>query len=357
MWILALVKNLNPEQVTSHLAITRESPGQNIELFRRHQKLGLKSHQLKMGGRFDPRVIISLSQLIRKEKIDIIHTHGYKSDLLGLIAARLTRIKAIATPHGFENAPNRKLQAFIRIGCMALRHFDSVAPLSDDLMHDMRRIGVKQEQTQLIINGVDLDEVERERNAQRPPLYGNTQEKRIGYVGQLSHRKNVGDLIRAFDSLYSTFKQVRLLIIGDGPDRTRLIEISKSLPASDNVEFLGYRDDRLRLVKELDVFSMTSSLEGIPRGMMEAMGLGVPVAAYDIPGVNKLLIHGETGLLAPPGDIEALKRCWERILLDRDFAKTLGANGRRYIVEQFSAKRMAQEYTQLYSRLARRNEV
>ena len=113
MWILALAKHLNPSRVRCQLVITREAGDQNIEVINRFKSLGLQAHQLKMHGRFDPIAIIGLRKLIRREKIQIIHTHGYKSDILGLFAARISGIKALATPHGFENAKDPKLQLFI----------------------------------------------------------------------------------------------------------------------------------------------------------------------------------------------------------------------------------------------------
>ena len=76
--------------------------------------------------------------------------------------------------------------------------------------------------------------------------------------------------------------------------------------------------------------------------------MGVPVAAFDIPGVTELIVDGETGLLAPFGDTQALKNCWERILFDDELARTLAKNGQAYVERSFSAKRMAEEYTQLY---------
>lgn len=86
--------------------------------------------------------------------------------------------------------------------------------------------------------------------------------------------------------LYKEHKDVRLIIIGDGSKRIELENYAKSLDLSSKIEFLGYRDDRLRLLKEIDLFCMTSSLEGIPRCMMEAMAMEIPVAAYNIPGVD-----------------------------------------------------------------------
>ena len=348
MWILALAKSLDPQRVNCHLAITRESEKQNIELYKRFQSLGLESHQIKIRGRFDPLAIPKLSRLIKQKKIDIIHTHGYKSDILGLVAARLAGIRSVATPHGFENVPDLKLQAFIRLGCLALKRFDCVAPLSEELKSDIQKIKVNTGKIHLIMNGVDLDEVESERQIPSSPLYPNRHEKKIGYLGQIAYRKNVDELLKIFDLLYKDHKNIRLIIIGDGPKRCELEEKAKSMSSSSQIEFLGYRDDRLRLLKEMDLFSMTSSLEGIPRCMMEAMAMEVPVAAYNIPGVDKLIIHKKTGLLAKYGHVEDLKECWERLLFDGRFSAQMAHNGRKHVIENFSAKRMAEEYTKLY---------
>lgn len=348
MWILALAKNLDPISVNCQLAITRESEGQNIEIYNRFQSLGFDAQQIKMRGRFDPRVIYKLSRLIKEEKIDIIHTHGYKSDILGLAAAKLAGIKAIATPHGFENSKDIKLQLFIRLGCLVLRSFDRVAPLSEELQSDMIRIKVKPFKTILIKNGVDLGEIELERKRVSSPLLHSKSERAIGYVGQMISRKNVIDLIKTLDVLYKEHKDIRLILIGDGQKRIELENYAKTLESSSNIEFLGYRDDRLKLLKEIDLFCMTSSLEGIPRCMMEAMVMEIPVAAYNIPGVDKLIINEQTGLMADFGDIDSLKRCWERLLFNEDLARELGQNGREHVINNYSAKRMADEYTNLY---------
>ncbi len=351
MWIIALAKNLDSDLVDCQLAITRESEDQNIEIYNRFQALGFKSYQIKMRGRFDPFAVYKLCRLIKERKIDIIHTHGYKSEILGLLAARLSGIKAIATPHGFENSRDVKLRLFIHLGCLALKRFDLVVPLSEELQLDMVRINVKQSKIVLIKNGVDLTEIEIARKSACFSTTHKENEKKIGYVGQIISRKNINDLIKAFDLLYKEHKDVKLILIGDGEEKAALVNYAKSLPSSSNIEFLGYREDRLELMKEISIFSMTSSLEGIPRCMMEAMAMKIPVTAYNIPGVDKLIIHGQTGLMADFGDKEGLKECWGQLLLDEQFARELGQKGREHVVNNYSAKRMADEYTELYKQM------
>jgi glycosyltransferase involved in cell wall biosynthesis len=133
--------------------------------------------------------------------------------------------------------------------------------------------------------------------------------------------------------------------------RKELENFSGSLDSSEKIEFWGYRNDRLRIEKGMDLFCMTSSLEGIPRCMMEAMAMGIPVAAFDIPGVDRLIVHEKTGLLAPFGNIEALKNCWERLLFDETFSADIAKNGRNHVLENFSGRRMAAEYTELFNEM------
>lgn len=354
MWILALAKHLNSEHVYCQLAITHESPSQNIEVFHRYRALGLDAHKVPMTGRFDLRGLMRLVRLIREMEIDIIHTHGYKSDIIGIIAARLTGIRALATPHGFENANDFKLQAFIKLGCFALRFFDGVAPLSKELQMDMQRIGVTNHRIHIIQNGVDVNEIDAERENREPGPFKSEGLKSIGYVGQLAHRKNIDAMLDAFDLLHQKHPNTRLVLVGDGPMRENLQERAKGLSSGGHIQFMGYRKDRLSIVKNLDVFCMTSSLEGIPRCMMEAMALEVPVTAFDIPGVDQLIIDGKTGLLAPLGDVKALVSCWERFLSHEEYRKRIATAGRQHILDYFSAQRMAGQYQELYGQLIHR---
>ncbi len=348
MWILALAKHLDPQEVGCRLAVSHESPSQNLELFEKFAELGLSADKIRMRGRFDLRAIAKLKSLLQQERIDVLHTHGYKSDILGLLAARMAGVRVVATPHGFENVNDFKLQLFIKLGGLALRHCDRVAPLSEELVEDMVRIGVPEPKTRLIRNGVDLQEVNQEMDRPGEPNFRSITEKSIGYVGQLSHRKNLGAMIDAFDLLCRDHDNLRLVLVGDGPKRIELEKKASALECGDRIMFLGFRSDRLRVIRELDLFCMTSSLEGIPRSLMESMAIGVPVAAFDIPGVEELVVDGETGLLAPFGDIQALKGCWERLLFNKELASTLAKNAQAHVTREFSAKRMAEEYTQLY---------
>lgn len=351
-WILALANNINSENVICDLAVSREGSGQDLTLAEVYPASAGEVHFLPMSGRFDLRIVKRLVQVIKSRKIDIIHTHGYKSDILGLLAARRAGIRCVSTPHGFSGKVGIKLAAFIHLGIFSLRYFDAVAPLSEDLLEDMRRFKVAEAKTLLIRNGVDLKEIDQFNASFLSTAPENEADERlIGFIGQMIPRKGLPDLIQVFDKLYSRDQTLRLELIGDGRQREELETLAADQASASAVRFLGFRSDRLELLSRFSVFVMTSSLEGIPRCMMEAMALGIPVVAYDIPGVDQLIEHGETGLLAPLGDVNALAECCQEILDNPDMAKELASNARAKIDRDYSARRMAEEYESLFLKL------
>lgn len=351
-WILALARYLDPDKVRCDLAVTSEPDNRDLEITRQYKAMGLNAYEIPMSHKFDRRALSGLVDLIREKQIDVIHTHGYKSDIIGVLAAHRAGIPCVVTPHGFENAKDLKLQLFVWLGCQAMRFATRVAPLSQQLVEDCKRIGVRPERTLYIQNGVDLSEVEE---AKAPPNSSNS-EKRIGFTGQMISRKNIFDLLDVFDVLYARHPNTRLLLLGDGDQRAALEQYAQGLRSKNNIEFLGFRADRLELMKSFDLFAMTSTLEGIPRCLMEAAAAGIPVAAYDIPGIDQLIKHDQTGLLAPLGDKQQLEAHWETLLFQPATAGKLAAAARDFVYDNYSARRMAAEYTKLFEQLTQTSE-
>lgn len=348
-WVLTLGKYLYANtKVECDLVVTKEPENNDLELVQSYKKNAGKTYEIAMAHRFDFSAIRKLCRLIEQGDYDIIHTHGYKSDILGVIAARRSGIQCIVTPHGFENADDIKLRLFIWLGCISMRFAHRVAPLSKQLVDDVKRFVKDDSKICYIQNGVDLTEVEDKLNEATPKRHAHDKEKIIGFVGQMISRKNIVDILDVFDRLYSVNPNVRLRLLGDGDARAELERYANTLPSKKHIEFLGFRDDRLDQLKQFDLFVMTSTLEGIPRCLMEAMAMAIPVAAYDIPGIDQLITHEETGLLAPLFDKDTLFQYWTQLLLDPAKAATLANNARKFVHKNYSAERMAKEYMVLF---------
>jgi len=348
-WVVALANNIDSAAVVCDLALTVEPHLENLELPEVYENSGFQAFRIAMSNAYDFRAISALVKLIRKEEIEIVHTHGYKSDILGLIVARRTGVKCISTPHGFGKPASLKHRILIGLGKFSLKFMDKVVPLSQQLVAEVKACGVSPGKIGYVQNGVDLTELDNYLIDHVSPE--PEKKKIIGYVGQLIPRKNVGDLLDIFELLWSENNALELQILGDGSDRSILEEHASKLSSGSSIKFLGFRQDRLEIMKRFNVFVMTSIDEGIPRCLMEAMAIRLPVAAYNIRGVDQLVENNINGLLAPFGEKDELARQIRRILQEPDLAKGLGHSGRETIDLKFSGRRMASEYKALYSEM------
>jgi len=350
-WILALAKNLPKDNIPCDLVVTLEDNSKDLELVREYKKQEIgKVFEVPMRHKFDFSVVNKLAKLIKDNGYDVIHTHGYKSDVLGVLAAKKAGIRSVVTPHGFENAEDLKLRLFIWLGNKMMKYANVVVPLSKALCKDVKGFGVKHTKIEYVQNGVDLSEVE-EQKVKDNKLTSVGDAKRIGFVGQMISRKNIRDILDIFETLAAKYPNITLSLLGDGESRVELEEHTKSLKHKNRIEFMGYRDDRLELLQSFDLFVMTSTLEGIPRCLMEATAMGIPVAAYNIAGVDQLIEHDKTGLLAPFGEKETLATYWEALLFDEEKAKILSDNACDFVNENYAGKRMATEYIEVFKQL------
>lgn len=347
-WVLALANNLDPDSVVSSLAVTMEPGQKKLEIVK--QFTAGPTFEIDMKSKLDFTTVKRLVQVIKENQIDIIHTHGYKSDILGYLAARSAGIKCVSTPHGFEGQKKLKLAFYVWLGCFFLRFYDKVVPLSRQLMDEVREYRISPKITEYIQNGVDLKEVESARLSKAQSAI-ESKSRTIGFIGQMIERKNIVDLLDVFEILWNEDKSLKLILVGDGPVRASLENYASTLSSKDHIQFLGFRQDRLELLHSLRLFLMTSISEGIPRCMMESMAMGIPMAAYDIAGVDQLIKKDITGVLAPLGDKEELARQCSRIINDDAFATTVSNAALDFVNQNFAASRMAKEYTALFNKL------
>lgn len=340
-WILAQSRYLDPKRARVSIVNLVDGRGKTSALVAEAERLGYDACDFDTGGRFNPLAPVRLARLARRSGYGVLHSHGYKSDLAALAAARLAGVKVIATPHGWAKENDKKLVLYEKLDRALLRFFDHVCPLSPALYDGLRSAGVPPSKMTLIWNGVDVREVD-----EAPPKGRTPGLKRIGYLGQLIERKGLDDLIQAFFLLQRT--DCELFFIGEGPLRGRLERRARSSDGGARIHFPGYSARRLEDLKSFDVLALPSLEEGVPRCVMEAQAAGVPVVGTDIEGLRDLVADGRTGLLVPPENPAALARAVNRLLDAPALAAELAGNARQSIDEKFSAEKMARQYESLY---------
>jgi glycosyltransferase involved in cell wall biosynthesis len=301
-------------------------------------------------GRLSLSAIPKLRRLVREREIDIVHSHGYKTDILGVLATRGTSCAVVSTPHGWSTDAGPKVQLYEALDRLSFAWCDRIAPLSEDLMTGLRRLPWAAQRARFIPNGVDLSEV-TESNAVATELsqFRAAGGRAIGYIGQLISRKRIDTLIEALARLGDP--RLRLYLVGEGVARQELQALSDKLGVAAQVRFVGFREDRLDYLRGFDLFVLASALEGIPRCLMESMAAGIPVIASDIEGTRTLVQTGQTGILFPLGSAVALSSAIRTLLDDEKMRTRMAREARKLVSEKFSAERMAQDYLGLFREL------
>jgi glycosyltransferase involved in cell wall biosynthesis len=339
------------------LAVFHNRHRPNIDLYERAMQRGVRAELIGCRGRFDWRGVRSVRRLVRCNGIDVIHTHGYKADLYGHAAARLEGKPVVATCHNWL-AGGPVLAAYNFLDRIILRHFDAVSAVSQGVADKLVSFGVRREGISLIPNGVDLRGFDAGlQAAQRPPQ--PRKEQVIGIVARLDLQKGFECLLRALRRLRDTFPGLRLLVVGEGPDRAAIESLVTEHGLNDVVTLAGQQSDMPAIYASMDIFVLPSLNEGLPMTLLEAMAASLPVVATRVGAVPTVIRDGETGLVIEPADESALVRAITALLANPELCRRLARGARAHVAQNYTAAAMIQRYRELYqvvfSRRARRD--
>ena len=334
----------------------------------------------------DILVLVKLLGLLFRLKPDIVHTHKSKAGAVGRLAAiiyrwitpsalllRPRKCRILHTYHGhiFHSYYGRiKTRLFITIERTLSRFTDRIIVISPEQRREISeefRVG-RPERFSIIPLGIDLDEtVERDRRL-REEFGIDDDQVLIGTVGRLCDVKNYSMLIRAAARLASidadSSSRARFMIIGDGPLREELEQLSQRLNINDNITFTGFREDAPLLYASLDMAALTSLNEGTPLTLIEAMSCGRAVIATKVGGVADIMgAHldssdgfsiWEHGVTVPSQDIEAYARALQFLINRPRLRAEMGERGRAFVRAKLSRERLLRDIEHLYRDLAGR---
>ena len=308
----------------------------------------------------DLKAFFGIYRLMLSERFHIVHTHTSKAGVLGRLAGRLAGVPAsVHTFHGniFEGFFGPVASSLFLLLERAMAKFTDrfVAISRRNLSYFVRRGIAPWEKFRLIYNGVDLERFRPvDKGAARRAL-GLSQGPVVGTVAALVPVKGLEYLLEAAHIVRSEVPEVVLTIAGGGALEGTLRRRAKDLGVE--VRFLGPRKDVSLVLSALDVFVLPSLSEGMGLSLMEAMAAGLPVVATEVGGVPELVVDGETGVLVPPGDPDALAGAILDCIGDREKAVEMGRRGKERVCALFSLPRMIQEHEALYEELLEEKEL
>jgi glycosyltransferase involved in cell wall biosynthesis len=303
-------------------------------------------------GPWDCRVVATLRELCRRERVTIWHGHDYKSNVLGLLLRRSWPMRLVTTVHGWVKHTSRT-PLYYALDRFSLPRYERVLCVSEDLRTRCLRCGVAEDRCVLIENGIDTTQYARTRRPEdaRSRLGLPPHRRLIGAVGRLSEEKGFDRLIRAVDALVRRGLDVGLVIVGDGDQRAPLAECIRELGLQDRVTLAGFQPDLTPFYEAMNVFALSSLREGLPNVLLEAMAMQVPVVATRVAGIPQLVQHEENGLLVAPSSVIELEQAVSRLLDDPESAVRLGRSGRATVETSYSFAARMQRMSDLYDDL------
>ena len=302
-------------------------------------------------NRVDRFAFMRVAEMMRRENINVVHTHNTDALLTGALAARMAGVRTVVHTDHARAFPDR-------LRYMVAEHLAShavyrVVGVSEHTTRNLANyIRIPRRKLVTIPNGVDGSAYRALPDGAdaRASLGLGMHQRVIGTGARLTPQKALHVLIEAVARVSEHVPDVVLIIAGEGPEEAALREAADRHGIGGSVRFVGYWRDVPRLLAALDVYALSSVWEGLPMAVLEALAAGCPVVSTDVGGVSTALQHEKTGLLVPVGDVTALEAALERALTDQVLRNTIVSAGKRAFEEHFSARAMTERYEALYER-------
>jgi glycosyltransferase involved in cell wall biosynthesis len=332
----------------------RDERDQVFGIDARAAALGVDYVEVRERQSFDLSAWSRVRRLVLDRRIDIVHAHEYKTDLLAWWLARTTGVLPMSTVHGWSGESFRELYVYYPADRLVLTRFPRVVTVSTDLRDRLLRSGAKPERVSTILNGIDHTAFRRDRSREaacKAAMGFTTADVVVGTVGRLEPGKGLEMLLNAVAEVRSTRPEVRLAIVGDGSLRAPLEERARALFPPGACVFTGKQSDIVPAHHAFDLFVHPSDHEGTPNAVLEAMALETPVVATNAGGTGELLHHNVHGVIVPCKDEPALTRAIATALLDTTTTTSRAAAARRRTEHALSFETRMRAVEDIYRQL------
>ncbi len=326
---------------------------------------GLNLQLFNMRSGFNIFGALEIIQFAKQNGFDVIHTHGYKPNiLLGFVPRFLRVIPVIRTLHGWTSTSAlSKMHINQIVDALSLKFVDQVVLVSKAMADNLAIKKIPTDKISIIENGIDIDTTNSDIFDKHHFLNDHIndevfQEKILNFcnesfvlisIGRLSKEKGYDNLIEAMRILIHDFNHdVKLLLVGEGQERDSLSALAAKYEISDNLLITGYIDNAKYLLPLANCYVISSLTEGLPITLLEAMSFSIPVVATKVGGIPYVLNDGEEGILVRPGDPSDISRAIEKVFLNVDLSRNLARNARSKLINSYTSEVMARSYMHIY---------
>lgn len=317
-------------------------------------RIGVDYVELRERHSFDPSIVTALRALVRNRRIDIVHAHDYKTNLLAWCSRLANGTKALSTVHGWTGHSRRERYLYYPADKRVLARFPRLIAVSSEIRGELVRCGAAPNRIEVVLNGIDHRTFDRDPS-KRPDVRRQLQiaedEIVVGAVGRLEPQKRFEVLMQAMALVRRTRANVRLIIAGEGSSRGALEQAMRDLNLGSACRLLGHCSDVPAVHHAFDLFVQSSDYEGTPNAVLEAMALRTPVVATDVGGTAELMTHEVHGLIVRPNDPHLLATAIERAIQDPTTRRARVDAARDRVERELSFTRRMQRVEAVYDDL------
>ena len=345
--LIDLISGFGPEVSPVVLAFT---PGHMIDYLR---QTGVKCYVLETKYPFDIRVIRALKEILQKEKIDIIHSHGSRAASNMLLIARLMNIPMVYTVHGWsfhqdQSELSKTLRIFTeKLICLLSRKIICVS--ESNRITGVKAFGLKN--AIVIENGISFTKFNPDNS------YSNIREEFgilpgdfvVGFIGRITIQKDPMTIVKAVEKAHAADPGIKALIIGDGDLKESVLQYIESQGLTEVVYTDGFRKDIPDLLNSMDLFCQPSLWEGLSISLLEAMAMKKALVVTPTDGTSEIIQDGINGSIAAFGDVEGISDTILNYCRNREKAALHGENAYELVKSRFDSKKVSEGVTRIYS--------
>ena len=317
---------------------------------------------LDFSHKYNPALFTRLARIIMAEGIDIVHGQGARAEFYARLASGLAKtskyISTIAMPvEGYDVGKFQK-RAYRFLDRFSERYVDRFIVVSDSLKERMiRQHAIPSEKIARIYNGIEIDfynpdEQENRRAKIREELYLDDDVLLVGSIGRLVWQKGFEYFLQCIPNVIGISSRIKFLLVGEGPLRRPLEDLSKGLGIEQFIIFTGQRKDIRDVLAALDILVIPSVLEGFPMITLEAMAMGKPIIATRIDGITEQIRDGKEGFLVASRSPAELTQAIVKVAGDSLLADRLGNSARQRVATEFSVQQMIGATIKVYEELS-----
>lgn len=348
--LLTLMKLLDKERYEAHLICLCQGPF--AELARQY---GFQAAVIPMRHKFDLSTIKPIRQYLRENKIDLVHTHGVRANLVARTAAKKEGLPVVTTFHSvlrydYDKASKALMAKYLTMATN--RHTDKFIAISRAIRNEVLEMGVSDDRITVIHNGLDITKYAEPRDPQetRRQLGLNADKYTVAMIARLHPVKGHQYFLQAAREIIDRGINAQFLIIGEGIYREKIQQWIKELDLERVVIMPGYYSPIENIYPVCDLLCVPSLMEGLGMVVLEAMYFQVPVVASDVGGIQEIIEDRKNGLLVQPGDSHGLADAIETLWADKDMVKEFQIQGQQTI-KNFSQEKMARQIEETYRSL------